>query len=250
MSELRRIVYDNPPIVSAVMQVRLSWNQAEMLQAMERFQGEAQEFFQSIEPTFVNEIQVHARPDGVSQRRTSSPSGLKCIVSDAVTINLEPTGLRSIHVGEYQGRESLIEGLMWWIERLASLEHAPQAVRVSSLVENRIVPPIQPGETYRIEHYIVPRFEFVDERMQLFPKFSHNIELDLSEMAQLPTRGKVTINVSPETEGLLISIDVLIDDECPLDQVEDRMRHVKNIETHVFEECITDTTRNLYGPNT
>lgn len=255
-SGLNRVEYDNPPIVRAVLQVLLSWNHAEMLEVVDEFEEEAKKKFKSVERLKLNEFQVRFSSSGMEQVRKESQTGLKCEVATGhyVLVELESApkgdgvakrGLRCVQDGAYRGREELLDGMRWWLDRIRKSKPNVVSDRISCLALNRITPGVPDDETYEISDYLVPTFELGDKRLQLFNRFRHEIELNLTELADSATRGIVVAETA--RPGISLMIDIVKEAEFALGDVETGLRFVKDIETHVFENCITEKTRSMYG---
>lgn len=147
-------------------------------------------------------------------------------------------------LGPYQGRENLISMITRVIEILQRHEAAVKIARTSIAVKSNIDPPF---ERYLIEDYVVPAFNFGHESVNTFAYYRHDVALDLQHIApnliakvviECPTDGRT---------GIDVTIDALDHRICELSDAYERLEFVKNVETHVYEQTITDKTRELNG---
>jgi len=188
---------------------------------------------------------LRMRGDQAEQRTDNVFTGIQVTLDPQTRLIVDAAdGFIVRHEGAYTSRDALFSHIDTLIQTIEGFDSTLVAERVSVLVNSLIVPESTP---YRIEDYVVPKFEFTDESLNTFAAFRHDIWIDLSQLAESVT-GRVVIESVPQpTYGVSLNIDVLDHASSELHGVKAKLVRVKDIETHVFESIVTDNTRRLYG---
>lgn len=147
-------------------------------------------------------------------------------------------------MGPYPGREKLFENLLHPLEVIEKSGYSYSAKRVSVLVKGNIDPD---REEFTIQDYVAPRFEFNGSGLDFFQQFRHEVVIGLREVGP-DFQAKVILESATEgRKGIDLTVDVLDHRESAWSAIPDRLRAVKDLESHIFEATITDRTRELYG---
>lgn len=245
MSDLLRRQYERPAILAAQVQVLLDWDPKQMESFVETIDAEARAAFPGVSHNVENTVNFEFRDEQPSQSVTRSFDGATIALDEhGSQLLIEASGYRIALKGPYPGRERLFELSTWMEERLNSFDPDLHSTRVSVVFQANV----DPGDSlFEISDYIVPRFEFADPKLNFFRYFLNDVMIDLSHVKDGPYRCRVAVGTSPQHSGFNVMVDVLDDGRTPVSQVKERLETVKALESHVFENLITDKTRELYG---
>ena len=244
MSDLLRRHYDHPAIFLAMAQVLLDWDARGMEAFCHAITPEAGTSFLSITHNTHHTINFNLTGSSPTQSVVQEFGGATMQVDgQGSAIIVEPSGFRITLQGAYPGRERLFELCEWVVARLRESQPERRSSRVSVVFQTNVDPG---GGSYRIEDYIVPRFELADPRLDVLQGFQHEVMIDLSPLKPGPYRCRLVVGTSAERRGFDILIDVLDDADTLIERVKDRMETVKTLESHVFESLVTQRTRVLY----
>lgn len=146
-------------------------------------------------------------------------------------------------VAPYPGREKLIGTMQDVLSVISDSGYHPPAKRVSIA----LVSTIFLEGAYRIEDYIIPRFELAGDELSTFVSFRHEVVVSLQEFKPEVVARIVVATAEEGRRGIDTKIDVLDMSETSLVEVPGRLKTVKDLESHIFESTITDNTRRIYG---
>lgn len=244
--KLLRREYAHPDILFAVAQVFVGWSDEEMVSVCAAIAPSLAKEFGDLNPRTRFSLQMEAR-DGQhgSSVATSHPAGFECRLDEkGSVIIVGPEGVLTKYMAPYPGREALFAPLLRALDLIREAGFEPPARRVSVALRNHIEP--RTDESYAIEDYVVPKYDFGRDELGLYVRFKHDVHLDLGALRE-NLLGQVILETTNEGLGIDVTVDIMDFTEGGFSSVEHRLRFVKDVESHVFECTITDETRKLYG---
>ena len=240
----RRNIYRSPNIVGALAQVVIPLSPEQCESVCLALRGAVGDLGVTAKTQSLPTWMLLSDANGQTSSVPSTKQGLLIQTPVGHELIVDPNGFLVVLKGSYPGRDTIFELVDWMAKIIADVLPTATVTRASVLFSCNIKPP---GERFQIEDYVTPRFELQGAELNNYLEFSHRVAIDLSAWLQLPVRSIVTIETDRLRGGILVSIDAHDDRVTPLDQVGDRIRFVKDVESHVFEATITDKTRDLYG---
>ena len=104
-------------------------------------------------------------------------AGINVVVDEhGSNLSFDVFGFRAFSGGEYVDRTRLVNAVKIGLDAASRHKPGVLAGRVSVLYQSVI--PIS-DSPYRIEHYIVPRFEFREPEYDFLTSFYHKVEVNL-----------------------------------------------------------------------
>jgi uncharacterized protein (TIGR04255 family) len=248
MSNLLRNEYTKPNILICAAQIMTGWSVDELTEVSRISQPALEAVFGLGLQRTRYDLSLQASPGQPAvQNLNQMFGGLEFKLDDRGSLLwLDVEGVIVSLVGPYPGRDSLFSAMTRPIEILKQSGASVAPGRISVVVKANI--PVPEGINYKIDDYILPRFEFQDSHLNTLLDYRHEIAIDLSAISHEGVVAKVTVESGREGRlGIDVTVDVLDYQASDTDDISSRLRLVKDLESHVFESLITDKTRELYG---
>ncbi len=239
--------YKRPPIIEAVLEVRL----AAPIEEKKAAKVEAQ--FQKRYPTPPQRVaNLSLESDGASLRINQEQTGFKILSADgAFTVTAGRVLIATSRTAPYCGWEQFIaEARVNWAD-WTKIVGWNDIARIGLRYINRIdIPAADEHTEIKMDDY----FRFVVQRPNIPGFGAMNGYAATTEIPMLDQPIKLVLNTSPtvspliKTISFLLDLDVSVDDHLPRSEqaLWNTVEALRSIKNSVFEACITDKTRVLF----
>lgn len=241
--------YPNAPIVEAVIEFRLRFDNAPTVDALDRFCTGIADRFPTKVPVNVMAVQLAQQAGDQPQLHgNNSQIGfrLTSVENDRVAMIQQDSFIYS-HLAPYSDWDTFSDELKFlWLKFSESL--APKAViRVATRYINRIV---VPQSRVELKDYFTIGPELPAAMAEHLSGFFVQLQLPLTD---LHAGARSVINFSPQpsspdTCAFVLDIDTFREDEFAPDSGEiwEFLNHLRLKKDEIFESSITDKTRKLF----